>query len=166
MLTLSNFLSLLRAPLALLFLPASQPLRVVVLVLAMMTDYLDGFVARRWGTVSRFGAVLDPVMDKLFVFFVLGVLIVDQQLEVWQCLAMISRDFSLCAYGIYLAFSGKWKTLRVKAIWWGKVTSMAQYLVLIAIVAGAAIPAFVFWAFIVLGVLYFGELLLMTRQYS
>ena len=71
----ADALSLVRIPLAVVFLLVPHTgVRVAVLVLAAATDFSDGLVARRWGA-SRFGAVLDPVADKLFVATAFGVVL-------------------------------------------------------------------------------------------
>src|SRR5579863_8478989 len=100
MLSLSNSLSFLRAPLAFLFLTESPALRVTAILLAMLTDCIDGYLARRRLTVTKFGAILDPAMDKFFVFFALTILLFEGQLHIWQAIAMVSRDFFLIAFGV------------------------------------------------------------------
>ncbi|HSX12771.1 MAG TPA: CDP-alcohol phosphatidyltransferase family protein, partial [Rhabdochlamydiaceae bacterium] len=79
MFSLSNSLSLLRAPLALLFLYKSAPIRIAAIILAMFTDFIDGFLARKRRSATQFGAILDPTMDKLFVFIALSVLFQEGQ---------------------------------------------------------------------------------------
>src|ERR1700722_7213630 len=98
MLSLSNGLSFLRAPLALLFLVDSIPWRITAIVLAMVTDSVDGYPAARYRSASQFGAILDPTMDKFFVFFGLGVLLMEGRLEIWQACSMLARDFFLCLF--------------------------------------------------------------------
>ena len=60
MLSLHNGLSFLRAPLAFLFLIENTTFRIVAILLAMLTDSIDGYLARRCKAVTRFGAILDP----------------------------------------------------------------------------------------------------------
>ena len=158
MLSLSNGISLLRAPLALLFLFDSTLLRLAALILAMFTDVIDGYLARKFGKVTKVGVILDPVMDKFFVYFVLGVFLTEGKLEVWQAGAMLSRDFFLCLFGIYLALSGNWKTFRFKAIGWGKVSTALQFFVLIALSLNYPVSFYIFCLFILLGSLAFIEL--------
>ena len=124
---LSNSLSLLRAPLAFLFLLENPTVRLLAIFLAMLTDSIDGYLARRSKTVTRFGAFLDPAMDKFFVVFCLGVLVSEGSIEVWQALTMISRDFALCFFGLYLSLSGLWQSYEFRAIRWGKITTALQF---------------------------------------
>lgn len=158
MFSLSNSLSFLRAPLAFLFLCESATVRVAAILLAMLTDSIDGYLARRRRSVTQFGAVLDPAMDKFFVFFALGIFLFEGKIWLWQALAMISRDFVLCAFGVYLRLFGHWKRYEFKAIRWGKISTALQFLVLIALSVGYPLLSALFYLFIVLGVFSLVEL--------
>ena len=159
MLTLSNSLSFIRAPFALLFLQENTTLRLIAVILAMITDSIDGYIARRSNSVSRFGAILDPVMDKFFVYFVLSVLFLEQNIYLWEAFAMISRDFFLVIYGVYLKCTGKWKDYEFRTIRWGKITTAMQFIVLCGVTLGYVFPWYVYVTFIVFGGLAFLELL-------
>lgn len=158
MISLSNSLSLLRAPLAFVFLVENPTFRLIAILLAMITDSIDGYLARLSKTTSRFGAVLDPAMDKFFVFFVLGVLFAENKIELWQLLTMVSRDFALCIFGLYLSISRQWLRYEFRAIRWGKVTTALQFLVLMGVTVGYWIPAYLFYAFVVFALLGLYEL--------
>ena len=158
MLNLSNILSFSRAPLALLFLLESPTLRIIAIVLAMLTDSIDGYLARRTKTASQFGAILDPAMDKFFVTFALFAFLAEGRIETWQAFAMLARDFSLCLFGIYLTVSGYWQTFQFRAVRWGKITTALQFIILIALTLNVQIPWQLFGSFVVLGALAFIEL--------
>ncbi len=158
MLSLSNSLSFLRAPLAFLFLIESTTLRIVAIVLAMVTDSIDGYLARRRQTVTRFGAILDPTMDKFFVLFTLSILFCENRMQLWEGCAMISRDFFLCLFGLYLSVSGYWQSYQFTSIRWGKVTTALQFLVLIGLTLGITFPGYFYCVFILFGMLAFVEL--------
>jgi CDP-diacylglycerol---glycerol-3-phosphate 3-phosphatidyltransferase len=157
-LSLSNGLSFLRAPLAFLFLIDDTTLRIVAILLAMLTDSIDGYLARRAKTVTRFGAILDPAMDKFFVLFALTVLFTEGKMELWQGCAMISRDFFVCLFGLYLSFSGHWESYQFTAIRWGKVTTALQFLVLIGLTLGMTFSNYLYFVFILFGLMAFIEL--------
>lgn len=158
MLSLSNGLSLLRAPLAFLFLIENTTFRIAAIILAMLTDSVDGYLARKRKAVTRFGAILDPAMDKFFVTFALTILVLEGKLEIWQASAMISRDFFLCVFGIYLSLAGYWESYQFRSIRWGKVTTALQFLILIGLTLGARFPTYMYPIFVVFGVLAFLEL--------
>jgi CDP-diacylglycerol--glycerol-3-phosphate 3-phosphatidyltransferase len=158
MLSLSNSLSFLRAPLAFLFLIENTTCRIVAILLAMFSDSIDGYLARKRQAVTRFGAILDPAMDKFFVLFALSVLFTEGRLELWQGCAMISRDFFLCVFGLYLSLSGYWENYKFTAIRWGKVTTALQFIVLVGLTLEIRLSSYLYCVFILFGMLAFIEL--------
>lgn len=158
MLTASNSLTFIRAPLAFLFLQESPTLRIIAIILAMLTDSIDGYLARRSQQVSRLGAILDPAMDKFFVYFAMTVLFLENQITPFGMAAMLSRDFFLCLYGFLMLAAGRWKTIVFRAIRWGKVTTALQFIVLIGLVIGVPFPWYIYICFMVMGWLAFLEL--------
>jgi CDP-diacylglycerol--glycerol-3-phosphate 3-phosphatidyltransferase len=165
MLNPPNSLSLLRAPLALLFLSESIVVRTIAVFCAMLTDCIDGYLARRYQYTSRLGAVLDPMMDKFFVFFVLGAFVFEQRLQFWQATLMISRDIFLCIFAFYLALKGDWKSYRCRAVRWGKVTTAMQFIIIILLSFNVFPPSFVYWIFFLVGLLVFIELIRRSRHF-
>jgi len=158
MITISNSLSFFRAPLALLFLQENPSLRLVAIVLAMLTDCIDGYLARRYLSTSRFGAILDPAMDKFFVYFALAVFYQEGRIASWEISAMLSRDFFLCLYGMLMLATRRWKSIVFRSVRWGKVTTALQFIVLMGLVLGISFPWIAFAAFVAMGWLAFLEL--------
>lgn len=158
MLSLSNTLSLLRAPLAFFLLFENVFIRILVVFLAMCTDCLDGYLARKNRTTSQFGAVLDPAMDKFFVYFALSLFITEGRIEIWEACAMIARDFFLCLFALYLSFFKLWHNYMYRSIRWGKVSTSMQFICLIGLALGMNIPLYVFAIFTLTGFLAFIEL--------
>lgn len=114
-LTLPNALTLLRLlaiPVVLLLLLAERDVAAVgVFVLAAITDFLDGVIARRWGGTSYLGAVLDPVADRLMLSSVAVVLALRGILPFWAVAILVGRDV-LALVGS-LAFRGKIRVNKV-----------------------------------------------------
>ena len=160
---LSNCLSYARAPLALFFAFGSPMMRLWAVLLAMFTDSIDGFIARKYHTASRFGAILDPVMDKFFVYVCLSVLLLDEQLLLWQAIAMVSRDIALILFAVYLTALRKWKNYPFRSILWGKISTAFQFLTLIALVLNATIPMMFFTIFVAMGLFALYELFTAER---
>lgn len=158
MITLSNAISFLRAPLAFLFLTENILIRVFAIIMAMLSDSIDGYLARKRHSTSKFGAILDPVMDKFFVYFVLTIFFLEGKIQLWQALTMLSRDFFLCIFGIYLLIVNKWKGFKPQSIRWGKLITALQFIVLIALCINYIVPSFVYVGFIIFGALAFVEL--------
>ena len=162
-LTLPNIISLLRLPLALLFIIDNTSFRVGILIATMFTDCLDGFIARRYGSTTQFGVVLDPIMDKLFVYIAISVLFFKSYLLPWEMLTMLSRDFSLCIFLAYLLVSKKWKTFAFRSLRWGKLTTAAQFLLLMLLVIGKTIPNYAYYLFVLFGCLALVELFYFSK---
>ncbi len=113
-LSLPNLLTASRiaaAPLlALAVLTAQAPILAAVLVFAAaLTDLLDGLIARATGKVSEFGAVLDPIADKIFVLTALLLLLNEGVLgstNAWAVLIIIWREISILGLRNYARFRG------------------------------------------------------------
>ncbi|MFS8564415.1 MAG: CDP-alcohol phosphatidyltransferase family protein [Rhabdochlamydiaceae bacterium] len=143
---------------AFLFLIDNVAVRVTAIILAMITDSVDGYFARKYQGTTRFGAILDPAMDKFFVFFALIVFVLEQKLSFWQAGSMVSRDIALCAFGIYLVFSGYWQSYQFRAIKWGKISTALQFFVLIAHTLQIHLPWYTYFLFVLFGALALREL--------
>jgi CDP-diacylglycerol--glycerol-3-phosphate 3-phosphatidyltransferase len=159
-----NSLSLLRLPLAFLFLSENPMVRCGAIILAMASDILDGYVARCYQQTSQFGAILDPLTDKFFALFVFVVLLAEEKLTGLQMAALLSRDFAVILFGCYLLRSSQWAQYRCRAIFCGKVTTSLQFVVLLALSVGFAVPAMVYGAFVLLGVCALLELFLKNQS--
>ena len=98
---------------------------------AAITDWFDGFLARRWNQSTRFGAFLDPVADKVMVVVAL-VLVVEHYHAWWVTLpaaTMIAREIIISALREWMAEIGKRSSVAVS--WIGKSKTMVQMLALI-----------------------------------
>jgi len=73
-----------------------------VMVLAGITDALDGWMARRRGQVSDLGIALDPIADKLFAAALVIGLILYREFPIWLAAAILSRDLLILAVGMLL----------------------------------------------------------------
>lgn len=158
MFTLPNILSLLRIPLAILFIYDNVMTRVLSISLAAMTDFFDGYLARRFQQTSRYGVVLDPMSDKFFVIVSLSLFYMKEQISLLEACTMLCRDFSVIIFGIYLLFTGNFYKYHFRSIWCGKVTTSLQLSVLMALTLNLSIPPYLYGFFIVLGFLALIEL--------
>ncbi len=96
------------APICWLLWKDSYALALALLVLAGLSDALDGFLARRYGWFTRLGAMLDPVADKLFVVSVFIVFGLKGNLPWWLIALVIGRDVVIVLGAIvYRLFTGK-----------------------------------------------------------
>lgn len=165
MVTLPNILSFLRFPLAFLFLQENILLRVSAIIGAMITDYLDGYLARRNRRISRLGTILDPLSDKFFVAFALVVLVMEFRLTGAEAVALMCRDCSVMLFGIYLLMTGKLGAYRFRSIWCGKISTTMQFIVLLGLTVQITFPIYVYMSFIVVGLMALVELY-WTKSYA
>lgn len=63
----------------------------VVFAIASMTDFLDGYLARRSGQITKFGIILDPIADKFLVISAMIVLVDMERLPAWIAITIIVR---------------------------------------------------------------------------
>lgn len=102
------------------------PLAAILFAVAGITDWLDGYLARRLNQMSRFGAFLDPVADKLMVAAAL-LLIVDKFGGVWVTAAaviIIGREIAISALREWMAEIGDRRKVAVSYL--GKLKTTAQ----------------------------------------
>jgi len=101
--------------------------------LASMTDWLDGWIARRFEQSSAFGAFLDPVADKLMVAVALF-LIVQRHPTPWMALwaaVIVGREISVSALREWMAGAGQRTTVKVALI--GKIKTIVQMVALLGL---------------------------------
>lgn len=159
-LTWPNFISFLRIPLAFLFLQEQSAWRCFAIIVALLSDGLDGYLARRQKVSNKIGVLLDPFADKFFVIFAITILIGEGKLQIWQAVALACRDLSVLLFGTYLAINQRLGKYQFRAIWCGKITTILQLLVLFCLTVQISIPAPLYIMFVLLGLLSLVELAL------
>jgi len=100
-----------------------------VFAIAAFTDWLDGYLARRWHQTSAFGAFLDPVADKLMVAAALIVLVEFGRVGAIVSLIIIGREIAVSALREWMAGDGQGSSVAVAMI--GKVKTAAQMLAIL-----------------------------------
>lgn len=150
--TLPNIISLTRVPLSILFIFSTPPIRLFTLGIALLSDGLDGYIARNWNLKSRLGHTIDPLTDKIFVVTALATLILESKLTLIDASFFLSRDISLAIFGTYLWVSDQWANYNFRAIYFGKAATLLQFAALCLIVAGITLPTYVYGIFVLLGI--------------
>ncbi|GAA5233426.1 CDP-diacylglycerol--glycerol-3-phosphate 3-phosphatidyltransferase [Verticiella sediminum] len=93
-------------------------------VVAAVTDWLDGYLARRWQQTSAFGAFLDPVADKLMVSAALLILLSEGRVDAIIALIIIGREITISALREWMAQIGARASVAVN--WLGKFKTAVQ----------------------------------------
>jgi CDP-diacylglycerol--glycerol-3-phosphate 3-phosphatidyltransferase/cardiolipin synthase len=116
----------------------------VIFALAAFTDWADGFLARRLGQTSAFGAFLDPVADKLIVAAALILLVELGRTPGWMAMIIIGREIAISALREWMAEMGSRKSVAVAYI--GKLKTTAQMVaILMLLYDGPIIPGVDTW---------------------
>jgi cardiolipin synthase (CMP-forming) len=140
--TIPNVLTMLRLALVPVFLAfivvGDYVSALIVLIVASLTDALDGFLARRLGQVTRLGQLLDPAADRLYIFAALVGLAANELVPWWIVIVIVARDVFLLVLGVVLANHG-YGPLPVHQL--GKVATFALFFGLPVIMLGLAFPA-------------------------
>jgi cardiolipin synthase len=96
----------------------------LVFIVAAVTDWFDGFLARRWNQTSAFGAFLDPVADKLMVAGALLVLVHLARVDHFIAFIIIGREIAISALREWMAQIGASRSVAVSSL--GKIKTAAQ----------------------------------------
>jgi len=134
LLTTPNLLSLSRLGLAAAFpLVDGRVERAAVVAAAGLTDFLDGWLARRSRSASQWGALLDPVADRMFVFVAVCTYLFRGELTTAQYFVFISRDL-MTAVGFLVAKGmPSLRGVTFQARMGGKVVTVLQLLLLLVV---------------------------------
>ena len=134
--SLPNLLSCSRLVLAAGFVAAgAAEARVGLIGVAAATDFLDGWVARRVRATSRWGALLDPIADRVFVLTVVGTFLFTGLLSTSAYFILLMRDLAT-AVGFVVARIVPWlRPVEFKARMLGKIVTVLQLLTLAAVLA-------------------------------
>src|SRR4051812_26044657 len=132
--SIPNIVSLSRVVLAVAFVAdRDATVRMAIVLAAAVTDMLDGWLARRAGLTSRFGALVDPFADRVFVLVAVATFVYEGSLTSLQYFIMIFRDL-MTAVGFLVAKSVSWlRPVEFRARWSGKLVTALQMVTFIAV---------------------------------
>ena len=135
-----------------------------IFTVASLTDWLDGYLARKLGQQTPFGAFLDPVADKLIVAVAL-VLLVQMHASPWlalPALVIVGREIVVSALREWMARYSEKRSVAVSFL--GKIKTVAQMVAIILLLGlGPKGDAFVLFGF---GLLYFSAFLTLWSMYE
>lgn len=106
--------------------PNQNLVATVIFTAAAITDWLDGYLARKLNQTSAFGAFLDPVADKVMVAAALIILVQLSRVDAIVALIIIGREITISALREWMANIGKGKSVAVSAL--GKIKTISQML--------------------------------------
>lgn len=130
---------------------ADKWIAVAIFIIASFTDFLDGYIARKYNLVSNFGKFMDPLADKLLVSAAMICLVEMGRLPAWIVIVIISREFIISGFRLIASDNG----IVIAASYWGKfktVFQMAMIIVLICNLGGVfgIIETILIWVSLIL----------------
>lgn len=120
--TILTFSRIILIPFFILITPQSPLLGISIFLIASATDFLDGYLARKSGQITKFGIILDPIADKFLVISALILLVDMVRLSAWVAIIIIVREFVVTALRV-VAMS---KNIVMPAETGGKLKTAAQ----------------------------------------
>ena len=117
-------------------------------IVASLTDYVDGYIARKYNQTSDFGKFLDPLADKLLVLAAMVMICQWDRIPAWALMVVLTREFAVT--GLRLVAVGKGKV--IAAGWSGKIKTASTMIGLCVLMAFPTFPVLddiIMWVIVV-----------------
>ncbi|GIX41128.1 MAG: hypothetical protein KatS3mg129_0861 [Leptospiraceae bacterium] len=101
---------------------------IILAILIFFTDFLDGFIARKFNLVTKFGKYFDPIADMLTILCILSLLVIIKNFPFWIFLLYIIRELGSIYIGSYLYFK---KDKQAEPSFLGKLTTSFAFLLIL-----------------------------------
>lgn len=144
-----SFFRLALAPCCMIYLsgwPYCMEIFLVIVFVAGVTDFLDGYVARTQGTTSYFGAVLDFTADKLFVLSALIVMSLSGILPYWITLIILYREILVMGLRIFASYH----RMEIPSSQTGKIKTWITFMAIGAHTLSLPYSIYLFYAAVIL----------------
>lgn len=132
---MANALTLLRLALTpvfvVLLLNHSVLFASLVFLIASLTDFLDGYVARKSNRVTKFGKIADPLVDRIFIISAIIALFIIEKIPLWMVLILTIRDLVMVAGYKIIEIKAK---ANISVTFLGKLSSAFLMIVLIPLI--------------------------------
>ena len=110
---------------------ANRYIALAIFVVASVTDWFDGKLARKYNLVTNFGKFMDPLADKLLVCSAMICFIELEKLPAWFVIIIIGREFIISGFRLIAAENG----VVIAANYWGKFKTVSQMFMIIVLIA-------------------------------
>lgn len=107
-----------------------------IFIIASISDFLDGQIARRCNMVTDFGKFVDPIADKMLVTAAMCMFVEQGRMAAWMLLIVLVREFAIAAFRQIAATGGK----VIAAAWSGKIKTAATMVCIILMLAVTTMP--------------------------
>lgn len=130
-----TFLRIIMVPIFIIFMymdfENSKLIATFIFILASMTDFLDGYLARRYNLVTNFGKFADPLADKILVSSAMLMLLEYNILPAWGVIIIIAREFAVTGFRIVAAS----ENITIAASKLGKIKTVSQLISMILLLS-------------------------------
>lgn len=109
---------------------ANRYISLTLFVIASVTDWFDGYLARKNNLVTNFGKFMDPLADKLLVCSAMICMIDLKRLSAWFVIIIIAREFIISGFRLIAAENG----IVIAANYWGKFKTASQMIMIILLI--------------------------------
>ena len=109
---------------------ANRYISLTLFVVASVTDWFDGYLARKNNLVTNFGKFMDPLADKLLVCSAMICMIDLKRLSAWFVIIIIAREFIISGFRLIAAENG----IAIAANYWGKFKTASQMIMIILLI--------------------------------
>ncbi|MBD5491306.1 MAG: CDP-diacylglycerol--glycerol-3-phosphate 3-phosphatidyltransferase [Lachnospiraceae bacterium] len=134
-----------------------------IFIIASLTDFLDGHIARKYNLVTNFGKFMDPLADKLLVCSALICLVELSRIPAWIVIVIIAREFIISGFRLIASDNG----VVIAASYWGKFKTTFQIVMICLMIANLEplylVTQVVMWAALLLTVVSLVDYLIKNR---
>jgi len=116
--------------------PFSKLLGLAVFIIASITDWLDGYLARKYNLITSFGKFMDPLADKMLTTAAFLVLMAEGWISAWVLMIVLTREFMVMGVRLAAVTEGK----VIAASMWGKAKTVAQMIAIIISIVLVSLP--------------------------
>ncbi len=135
-----------------------------IFIVASLTDFLDGHIARKYNLVTNFGKFMDPLADKLLVCSAMICLVELSRIPAWVVIIIIAREFIISGFRLVASDNG----VVIAASYWGKFKTVFQIVMICLMIADlpslALVTQIVMWVAVVLTVVSLVDYLLKNKD--
>lgn len=135
-----------------------------IFIIASLTDFLDGQIARKYNLVTNFGKFMDPLADKLLVCSALICLVALERIPAWMVIVIIAREFIISGFRLVASDNG----VVIAASYWGKFKTTFQIIMICLMIADLEalqiITTIVTWVAVILTVVSLVDYLVKNKD--